>query len=121
MQRLNEGESMPQAAPVQPMSRLLAIVPAYNEAGAILDTLAELWTHAPQFDVVVVDDGSTDDTGAIAARAGARASIGKRRRKRTTKKVAAWGLGALGLGVLSVAVATVARASTPPRQSLLLA
>ena len=54
------------------MSDLLAIVPAYNEAGAISDTIAELRRHAPDFDVLVVDDGSTDDTAGLARRAGAR-------------------------------------------------
>jgi glycosyltransferase involved in cell wall biosynthesis len=52
--------------------RLLAIVPAYNEAGAIGSTVAELHAHAPEWDVLVVDDGSTDDTGRIAETAGAR-------------------------------------------------
>lgn len=54
------------------MTKLLAIVPAYNEAGAIADTVADLWTHAPGFDVLVVDDGSTDDTADLAERAGAK-------------------------------------------------
>jgi glycosyltransferase involved in cell wall biosynthesis len=54
------------------MSKLLAIVPAYNEAGAIAGTVAELQRHAPGFDVVVVDDGSTDDTAQLARQAGAR-------------------------------------------------
>jgi glycosyltransferase involved in cell wall biosynthesis len=54
------------------MSKLLAIVPAYNEAGAIADTVAEIHRHAPGFDVVVVDDGSTDGTGDIARRSGVR-------------------------------------------------
>jgi glycosyltransferase involved in cell wall biosynthesis len=53
------------------MTKLLAIVPAYNEAGAIGSTVAELHAHAPEFDVLVVDDGSTDDTAALARRAGA--------------------------------------------------
>ena len=53
------------------MSSLLAIVPAYNEAGAIGSTVAEIRAHAPDFDVVVVDDGSTDDTAAAARAAGA--------------------------------------------------
>ena len=44
------------------MSKFLAIVPAYNEAGAIAGTVTEIRRHAPDFDVVVVDDGSTDDT-----------------------------------------------------------
>jgi hypothetical protein len=54
------------------VSDLLAIVPAYNEAGAIAGTVAEIRRHAPGFDVVVVDDGSTDGTADIARRAGAR-------------------------------------------------
>jgi glycosyltransferase involved in cell wall biosynthesis len=49
----------------------LAIVPAYNEAGAIATTISELREHAPDFDVLVVDDGSTDDTAAVARAAGA--------------------------------------------------
>jgi glycosyltransferase involved in cell wall biosynthesis len=49
----------------------VAIVPAYNEAGAIAATVGDLQRHAPDFDVVVVDDGSTDDTAAIARAAGA--------------------------------------------------
>jgi hypothetical protein len=53
------------------MSKLLAIVPAYNEADAIASTIADLRTHAPQWDVVVVDDGSTDATADEAAGAGA--------------------------------------------------
>jgi glycosyltransferase involved in cell wall biosynthesis len=54
------------------MNRHLAIVPALNEAGSIAQTVAELHQHAPGFDVLVVDDGSIDDTAAIAAAAGAR-------------------------------------------------
>ena len=53
------------------MSTLLAIVPAYNEAGAIAGTIADIRTHAPDFDVIVVDDGSTDRTARVATVAGA--------------------------------------------------
>jgi glycosyltransferase involved in cell wall biosynthesis len=53
------------------VTTLLAIVPAYNEAGAIAGTIADIRTHAPDFDVVVVDDGSTDRTAHVATAAGA--------------------------------------------------
>jgi hypothetical protein len=53
------------------MSKLLAIVPAYNEADAIASTVADLRRNAPEWDVVVVDDGSTDATSAEASAAGA--------------------------------------------------
>jgi glycosyltransferase involved in cell wall biosynthesis len=50
----------------------LAIVPAYNEADTITAVIEHLRTHAPDFDVVVVDDGSTDSTAVRAERCGAR-------------------------------------------------
>ncbi len=42
--------------------RKLAIVPAYNEAGMVARVVREIRRRAPGFDVVVVDDGSTDAT-----------------------------------------------------------
>ena len=45
--------------------RVLVIIPAYNEAeaiGAVLDNLREA---CPDYDVLVVDDGSTDETGRV--------------------------------------------------------
>jgi glycosyltransferase involved in cell wall biosynthesis len=53
------------------MSKLLAIVPAYNESDAIASTVADLRKNAPGWDVVVVDDGSTDATARVASAAGA--------------------------------------------------
>lgn len=54
------------------MSRNIAIVPAFNEVGAIGSTIHEIQQFAPDFDVLVVDDGSTDGTAAAATAAGAR-------------------------------------------------
>lgn len=51
--------------------RLLAVVPAYNEADSIAAVVKSLRAGAPDFDVLVIDDGSTDDTGARAQAAGA--------------------------------------------------
>ena len=50
----------------------LAVVPAYNEAATVGSVVRGIREHAPTFDVLVVDDGSTDDTQPIAQDAGAR-------------------------------------------------
>jgi glycosyltransferase involved in cell wall biosynthesis len=57
---------------VAAMNRNLVIVPALNEAEAIGRTIASIQRWAPDFDVVVIDDGSTDGTGEVAATAGAK-------------------------------------------------
>lgn len=48
----------------------LVIVPAFNEEASLRLVLTELCDCAPGFDVVVVNDGSTDATGPIAREAG---------------------------------------------------
>jgi len=50
----------------------LAIVPAYNEEGAIGSVIAEIRAFDPSFDVVVIDDASHDHTAEVAAASGAR-------------------------------------------------
>jgi glycosyltransferase involved in cell wall biosynthesis len=51
--------------------RKLAIVPAYNEAGMVGRVVRDIHRQAPEFDVLVVDDGSTDTTAAEAESEGA--------------------------------------------------
>jgi glycosyltransferase involved in cell wall biosynthesis len=53
-------------------SLYLAVVPAYNESETITAVVEALREHAPRFDTLVVDDGSTDGTAALAYKAGAR-------------------------------------------------
>jgi glycosyltransferase involved in cell wall biosynthesis len=48
------------------------VIPACNEAAAIADVVRELGTAARWREILVVDDGSADETGARAAEAGAR-------------------------------------------------
>src|SRR5687767_3385132 len=52
--------------------RRLAVVPAYNEAATVGGVVGALHRDAPGWDIVVIDDGSTDDTAAVATAAGAR-------------------------------------------------
>src|SRR5438034_506887 len=51
--------------------RKLAIVPAYNEQGMVGRVVRDIQRQAAGFDVVVVDDGSTDNTAAEAEAEGA--------------------------------------------------
>lgn len=48
------------------MPRVLVIIPAYNEAEAISGVIGNLQRLAPEYDILVVDDGSRDDTAHIA-------------------------------------------------------
>jgi glycosyltransferase involved in cell wall biosynthesis len=49
----------------------VAIVPAWNEAGAIGKVVDEIKGFDPAIDIVVVDDASTDGTAAVAELHGA--------------------------------------------------
>jgi glycosyltransferase involved in cell wall biosynthesis len=52
-------------------STFLAVVPAYNEADSVTSVVDSLRERAARFDVIVIDDGSTDDTATRAREAGA--------------------------------------------------
>jgi glycosyltransferase involved in cell wall biosynthesis len=52
--------------------RCLAIVPAFNEAESIAEVVTEIRDVDPEIEVLVIDDGSTDATAAVAESAGAR-------------------------------------------------
>src|SRR4051812_22923871 len=60
----------PLAAPTGPR-RVLVVIPAWNERGSVGWVVRELREGYPEMDVLVVDDGSQDDTAAVAADAGA--------------------------------------------------
>jgi glycosyltransferase involved in cell wall biosynthesis len=51
--------------------RVLIIVPAWNEARSVGTTVREIRAASPDYDVAVIDDGSTDGTAAVARQAGA--------------------------------------------------
>ena len=58
--------------PPNPADRLTVIIPAFNEAATVADTVRSvLGQTTPPARVIVVDDRSTDATGSLAAAAGA--------------------------------------------------
>lgn len=46
--------------------RVLVIIPAHNERESLPHVIAEVRRHAPEWDIAVVDDGSSDDTSEVA-------------------------------------------------------
>lgn len=56
---------------VAPVGDLLIVIPAYNEHGRVGKVIDDVHSVLPGVDVLVVDDGSTDDTAQEAASAGA--------------------------------------------------
>lgn len=55
-----------------PSPSYLAVIPAYNESSTVARVVDTLRENAPEFDPLVVDDGSTDETADVGERAGAR-------------------------------------------------
>jgi glycosyltransferase involved in cell wall biosynthesis len=51
-------------------ARYIAVIPAYNESHTLRGVIQSIQQEAPDFDIVVVDDGSTDRSAQIARRAG---------------------------------------------------
>jgi glycosyltransferase involved in cell wall biosynthesis len=51
-------------------AKTLVIIPAYNEQKSLPGVIADLREHAPDADVVVVDDGSWDATARVAEECG---------------------------------------------------
>jgi glycosyltransferase involved in cell wall biosynthesis len=52
-------------------STVSVIIPAYNEVQTIGDVVGKIRRRYPDFEIIVINDGSTDDTGQVAKDAGA--------------------------------------------------
>ena len=104
-----------------PPGDLAVIIPAKNEAGRIAATVSAAFKLAGADIVVVVDDGSTDDTAALAASAGAQIV----RHPRNRGKAAAMETGAeavrlIEAGRLTEAGAAAGSGAAGPRHLLFL-
>jgi glycosyltransferase involved in cell wall biosynthesis len=51
--------------------KISVVIPVYNEAQAIGEVVRGIRNHVPDAEILVVDDGSTDDSGRLAREAGA--------------------------------------------------
>jgi glycosyltransferase involved in cell wall biosynthesis len=67
---MSSDQNAPRHLPAEEIGPVLVIVPAYQEEDNIERVLEDVRTHLPQADVVVVNDGSLDQTGERARRAG---------------------------------------------------
>jgi glycosyltransferase involved in cell wall biosynthesis len=70
-ERVHTVQLAKRGQPNQPR-RVYIVIPAYNEAATIGDIVTRSRAQLSSSCVIVVDDGSLDDTGTIAARSGAR-------------------------------------------------
>jgi len=51
--------------------KISVIIPAYNEASTIVDIVSKIKTLYPDFEIIVVNDGSVDETATLAKSSGA--------------------------------------------------
>lgn len=58
----------PEEEPYTYCPTVTVIIPAFNEVETIEGTLESIWGTYPRLDIIVVDDGSEDETGEVARR-----------------------------------------------------
>jgi len=56
-------------------AKVSVVIPAFNESGTIADLVHAIQQRYPDFEIVVIDDGSADNTAEVAASAGAQVFI----------------------------------------------
>ena len=71
-QKSSMAKTVDEEIPMIPLPLVSVVLPAYNEAKVIGTVLQDISALPINLDLIVVDDGSTDDTAAIAREHGAR-------------------------------------------------
>jgi len=61
------------SAPARQSMRTISVIPAHNEAANLESVVADLTVCRPDIEIVVIDDGSTDETSEVLERLGVRA------------------------------------------------
>jgi glycosyltransferase involved in cell wall biosynthesis len=56
-------------------AKVSVVIPVFNESQTIGDLVKKVQQRYPDFEIVVIDDGSADNTAEVAADAGARVFI----------------------------------------------
>src|SRR4029079_16011753 len=90
----SSGASMPAAPARATNGKISVLLPAYNEAenlGPVIDEIAEVITRLGRpFEIIVVDDGTTDATPSVVAALSARhpSLVGLRMRRNVGKSAA---------------------------------
>lgn len=63
--RARPATSTPSIVMRPPVSRVLGVIPAHNEAASLGAVVADIRAVCPALDLLVVDDGSTDETATV--------------------------------------------------------
>ena len=100
------------------MDKIAVLVPCYNEGKILKDTLSRLKAAAEDFpgqtELIVVDDGSADNTAELAKQAGATVvSYGQNRGKGFALRAGAAASGAVGRGRGKMVRSPAARRDAP--------
>ena len=56
---------------LQTMNQAIVIIPAYNEEHGIAEVITDIKSQYPDYDILVINDGSSDRTARVASEAGA--------------------------------------------------
>ena len=69
---LAQNNTVAERASDRQVKKVSVVIPAKNESQGLASILPELLEHYPEFEIIVVDDGSTDDSAQLCRDLGVR-------------------------------------------------